>query len=147
MRVSLTRCRRKNSRAGNSGVRLLLDTHALIWWISGESPLTNRARLAIADEGNEIFVSAASTWEIATKFRLGKLPSVARIAADFGGAISGQGFSPLAVTVRHGQAAGALPGPHQDPFDRMLIAQAMLDNLVLVSNETLFDIYGVVRLW
>ena len=102
---------------------------------------------AIANEINDIFVSAASAWEITTKFRLGKLPSVAGIVADLSGAIGGQGFLPLSVTLRHGQAAGALPGPHQDPFDRMLIAQAMLDNLVLVSNETLFDVYGVARLW
>ncbi len=128
-------------------MRLLLDTHTLIWWFVGDMRLSQSARTAISDDANDIFVSAASAWEIATKFRLGKLPSVAGIAADLGSAINGQGFSPLAVSLRHGQAAGALPGPHQDPFDRMLIAQAMLDNLVLVSNETQFDIYGVARLW
>lgn len=128
-------------------MRLLLDTHALIWWFSGEGKLSELARAGIANDANDIFVSAASAWEITTKFRLGKLPSVAAIAADLAGAISGQGFSALAVTVRHGQAAGSLPGPHQDPFDRMLIAQAMLDDLVLVSNETMFDRYGVARLW
>jgi len=128
-------------------MRLLLDTHALIWWLAGDARLSEPAQVAIADEGNEIFVSAASAWEITTKFRLGKLPSVAPIAADLASAIGSQGFVPLSVTLRHGQVAGALPGPHHDPFDRMLIAQAMLDNLVLVSNETRFDVFGVARFW
>ena len=128
-------------------MQLLLDTHALIWWLSGEGKLSEPARVAIETDANHIFVSAASAWEITTKFRLGKLPSVAGIVADLTSAISNQGFLPLPVTLRHGQAAGALPGPLQDPFDRMLIAQAMLDDLVLVSNETRFDAYGVARLW
>lgn len=128
-------------------MRLLLDTHALIWWFVGDLRLSEAVRTAIVADSNDIFVSAASAWEITTKFRLGKLPSVGGIVADLAGAISSQGFVPLAVTVRHGQAAGALPGPHQDPFDRMLIAQAMLDAMVLVSNEALFDKYGVARLW
>ena len=128
-------------------MRLLLDTHAVIWWFVGDMRLPAIVRAAIVAESNDVFVSAASAWEITTKFRLGKLPSVAALAADLVGAISGQGFSALAVTVRHGQAAGSLPGPNQDPFDRMLIAQAMLDDLVLVSNETMFDRYGVARMW
>ncbi|MBC7637558.1 MAG: type II toxin-antitoxin system VapC family toxin [Acetobacteraceae bacterium] len=128
-------------------MRLLLDTHAVIWWFVGDMRLPAIVRGAIVAESNDVFVSAASAWEITTKFRLGKLPSVAALAADLVGAISGQGFSALAVTVRHGQAAGSLPGPNQDPFDRMLIAQAMLDDLVLVSNETIFDRYGVARMW
>ena len=77
------------------------------------------------------------------KHRLGKLPG----ASDLTGAIQGQGFVELPITIRHGQAAGALPGPHRDPFDRMLIAQAMLDDLALVSNELAFDAYGVRRFW
>ena len=78
---------------------------------------------------------------------IGKLPGVGTIVADLAGAIKSQGFAGLPISVRHGQAAGALPGPHRDPFDRMLIAQAMLDDLVLVSNERAFDAYGVQRLW
>ncbi len=128
-------------------MRLLLDTHALIWWLAGDEALSHPAREAIADEANSIFVGAASAWEIATKHRLGKLPGVSAIVADLDGAIAGQGFVGLPISLRHGQAAGALPGPHRDPFDRMLIAQAMLDGLVLVSNEQPFDAYGVSRLW
>ncbi|MDB5359024.1 MAG: twitching motility protein PilT [Rhodospirillales bacterium] len=128
-------------------MRLLLDTHAFIWWLAGDDALSNAARVAIAEEGNEIFVSAASAWEMTTKHRIGKLPRLDPIAADLESAIAGQGFRELPISLRHGQVAGALPGLHRDPFDRMLIAQAMLDDLVLVSNETPFDAYGVRRLW
>ncbi len=128
-------------------MRLLLDTHAFLWWLAGDEALSPAARAAIADEANGVFVSAASAWEIATKHRIGKLPGVAAVIADLDGAIADQGFAALPIGVRHGQAAGALPGPHRDPFDRMLIAQAMLENLVLVSNEQPFDAYGVARLW
>ncbi len=105
------------------------------------------ARAAIGDTNNTVFVSAASAWEIATKFRIGKLPGAASIAANLVGILASQGFVGLPISFKHGQAAGALPGPHNDPFDRMLIAQAMLDEMALVSNEQRFDAYGVRRLW
>jgi len=128
-------------------VRLLLDTHAFLWWLAGDEALSMPARNAIADEANEIFVSAASAWEMTTKHRIGKLPGLDPIAADLEAAIVGQGFRALPISLRHGQIAGGLPSPHRDPFDRMLIAQAMLDDLILVSNEEPFDAYGVRRLW
>lgn len=128
-------------------MRLLLDTHALIWWLAGDPSLSADARAAIADPGNEVLVSAASAWEIATKYRIGALPNAAALAADVRSALARQGFVELPITIQHGQAAGSLPGPHRDPFDRILIAQAMLAALVLVSNETVFDRYGVHRLW
>ena len=128
-------------------MRLLLDTHALIWWLSGEGKLSELARAGIANDANDIFVSAASAWEITTKFRLGKLPSVAGIVADLSGAIGGQGFLPLSATLRHGQAAGALPGPHQDPFDRMLIAQAKIEKVPVITADPVFGDYGVRVLW
>ncbi|MGO8798042.1 MAG: type II toxin-antitoxin system VapC family toxin [Roseiarcus sp.] len=128
-------------------MRLLLDTNALLWWLAGDEALSAVAKSAIADEGAGIFVSAASAWEIATKHRIGKLSGVAAIVADLEGAIVDHGFVGLPISIRHGQIAGALPGPHRDPFDRMLIAQAMSENLVLVSNEQSFDAYGVARLW
>jgi PIN domain nuclease of toxin-antitoxin system len=126
---------------------LLLDTHAFLWWIAGDAALSLPARTAIGDTGNTVFVSTASAWEIATKFRIGKLPGAAMIAADLAGVLADQGFVSLPISFAHGQAAGALPGPHRDPFDRMLIVQAMLDDMVLVSNEQHFDAYGVRRLW
>ena len=128
-------------------MRLLLDTHALLWWLDGDRSLTRKARAAVADEDNIIFVSAASAWEITTKARLGQLPGADVVASDVGGAVSSQGFSSLDISMRHAQRAGRLPGAHRDPFDRMLIAQAQLDDLTLVSNERLFDSYGVSRLW
>jgi PIN domain nuclease of toxin-antitoxin system len=106
------------------------------------------ARRAIGDESNGKLVSAASAWEVATKHRLGRLHGVEALALDLGGAIASQGFEELPITVDDAARAGALPGPHRDPFDRLLIAQALSRNLVLVSIETLFDQYGVRRrLW
>jgi PIN domain nuclease of toxin-antitoxin system len=127
--------------------RLLLDTHALLWWIAGHRSLTHGATDAIGDPANEIFVSAASAWEIATKFRIGKLPEARLVAQDMSGEIASEGFIELPVTVAHAQRAGALPGPLRDPFDRMLIAQSIVEGMALVSNERRFDRYGVTRLW
>lgn len=128
-------------------MRLLLDTHSFLWWLAGSRRLSRRAREAVADPSATVFVSAASAWEIATKFRLGKLPGAAAIVEDLAGAIASQAFTPLPVTVGHAQRAGALAGDHRDPFDRMLIAQAQSENVQLVTNEKLFDAYGVRRLW
>ena len=128
-------------------MQLLLDTHAFFWWFSGSSRLSPPARQAIEDDGNDVLVSAASAWEIATKYRLGQLPSSAALAVDIRGAIARQNFQELPITVEHAERAGSLPGPHRDPFDRMLIAQALAHNLVFVSNESRFDWYGVHRLW
>ena len=125
----------------------MLDTHALIWWLAGDPSLSANAKAAIIDPENEVFVSAASAWEIATKYRIGKLPQAAALALDVPGALASQGFVELPITVLHGQTAGGLPGPHRDPFDRMLIAQATLAGLVLVSNDAVFDRYAVRRLW
>jgi PIN domain nuclease of toxin-antitoxin system len=128
-------------------VRLLLDTHSFIWWLAGDPLLSSAAQRAIGDERNEVFLSAASAWEIATKYRLGKLPRAAALASDIAGAVANQGFSELPITIRHAQVAGDLRATHKDPFDRMLIAQATLENLRLVSNETVFDDFSIHRLW
>jgi PIN domain nuclease of toxin-antitoxin system len=128
-------------------VRLLLDTHALIWWLAGDRHLPDVARDAIANEDNTVCVSAASAWEVTTKARLGKLPEALALAHDFARQIAREGFAPLAISVEHAERSGNLPGPHKDPFDRMLIAQAQAENLVLVSNEMVFDQYAITRLW
>lgn len=128
-------------------MRILLDTHALIWWLAGDRRLSTRARRALADEANEIFVSAASAWEVTTKHRLGKLPDAGPLAVDFAREVRAQGFTPLPISLAHGQVAGSLPGEHRDPFDRMLVAQAREDKLALVSIETLFDDFGITRIW
>ncbi|HUK60816.1 MAG TPA: type II toxin-antitoxin system VapC family toxin [Stellaceae bacterium] len=128
-------------------MRLLLDTHAFIWFLAGDAALSQSAVAAILDEGNETYISAASAWEIATKHRIGRLSGATALAADVAGTVASQGFHELTVTLRHGQLAGALPGPHKDPFDRMLIAQAMSEAMLIVSNETIFDRYPVTRMW
>ena len=128
-------------------MRMLLDTHAFLWWLTDSPRLSEPARQAIAAETNEVLVSAASAWEITTKHRLGRLPNAEAVASDVKGVIARQDFDELPISVDDAAHAGSLPGPHRDPFDRMLIAQALLGNLVLVSNEALFDQYGVRRLW
>ncbi|MCY4388049.1 MAG: type II toxin-antitoxin system VapC family toxin [Desulfurellaceae bacterium] len=128
-------------------MRALLDTHTFLWWMTDSRRLSETVHRAIADEANEVLISAASAWEITTKHRLGKLPGADLIAADVAEAIANQGFGELAITVDDASRAGALPGLHRAPFDRMLIAQALTHNLVFISNESLFDQYGVRRLW
>lgn len=128
-------------------MQVLLDTHALLWWLSDDAKLSRRARIVISATSNTVFVSAASAWEIATKVRLGKLPSGVELASDFDGHMEREGFLSLQISVEHAVRAGLLPGEHRDPFDRMLIAQAQAENLQLVSKEELFDGYGVRRLW
>jgi PIN domain nuclease of toxin-antitoxin system len=126
---------------------MLLDTHALLWWLSGNRRLSEAARRAIEDDANDIVVSAASAWEVATKHRLAKLPGSEAIASDVAGGIASQGFEELAITVHDAERAGRLAGPHRDPFDRMLIAQGLAHDLVIVSADNVFDRYGVNRLW
>ena len=128
-------------------LRLLLDTHAFLWWLADSRRLSSVAFRAIADDANDILVSAASAWEIATKFRLGKLPGGEAVAEDVAGCIGAQGFEELPIGVADAERAGRLPGPHRDPFDRMLIAQALARDLAIASNEEAFDRYGVRRLW
>ena len=128
-------------------MRLLLDTRAFLWWLDGDRRLSRPARAAIADDRNVVLVSAASAWEIATKSRLGRLPGAADVAGDIPGCVSRQRFESLDISLLHAQRAGRLPGDHRHPFDRMLIAQAQIEDLTLVTNERLFDQYGVTRLW
>lgn len=128
-------------------MRLLLDTHTLLWWLDGDRRLSRRARTRINDPENAILVSAASAWEITMKHRIGKLPGAAEVAADVAGAVAGQGFTALDITILHAQRAGRLAGDHRDPFDRMLAAQAQLEDLPLVTDDPVFDRLGVNRIW
>jgi PIN domain nuclease of toxin-antitoxin system len=128
-------------------VRLLLDTHTLLWWLDGDRRLSRKARALVGDEDNLVLVSAASAWEITAKARLGKLPGALDVAADVAGCVASQGFTALDITILHAQRAGRLPGEHRDPFDRMLAAQAQLEDLPIVSDDEVFDGYGVNRVW
>ena len=128
-------------------MRLLLDTHTLYWWLADHPQLSEPARKLISRPGNTIVASAASTWEIAIKANLGKLAISVKFVGDLEGALSLEGFELLAISVEHSVRAGLLPGPHKDPFDRMLIAQAQAENVPIVSKDAVFDTYGVRRLW
>jgi PIN domain nuclease of toxin-antitoxin system len=115
--------------------------------MTGDSRLSNRAYALIEDVDNVSLVSAVSAWEIATKVRLGRLPAAAELIQNFVTDLSRYEIQILPVTADHGLRAGLLPGPHQDPFDRMLIAQALTENVPIVSNDKALDGYGVTRLW
>jgi PIN domain nuclease of toxin-antitoxin system len=121
-------------------VRLLLDTHTLIWAVATPARLSPVARAAITDPRNAVFVSAATAWEIAIKHALGRLTfPVDRFDEEMAAA----GFEQLPVRIGHGLAAGGLPRHHADPFDRMLIAQALIEGLTLVSDDAVFPAYAV----
>ncbi len=123
-------------------MRLLLDSHVVIWWLENPSELIPAARAAIANPANEAYVSAASVWEIGLKTAKGKL----RIAAEFPTLLRSDGFVDLPIHVRHAERTLALPPHHGDPFDRMLIAQALEENLTLVSRDRWISAYGVPHL-
>jgi PIN domain nuclease of toxin-antitoxin system len=128
-------------------VKVLLDTHTLLWWCDGDRRLSHKVRALIADEEATILVSAVSAWEIATKVRIGKLPGAVKIALRLPEVLAEQGFTPLAISMEHGQRAGWLSGKHRDPFDRMLAAQALSGDLPLASIDAAFDDFGVNRVW
>ena len=127
-------------------MRLLLDTHALIWFALDDPQLPANIRKKIA-QSEYVFVSAASAWEMAIKAALGRLPSALDLLTEFEVSLIQRGFQIISMTASHAVRAGFLPGPHKDPFDRMLIAQAQAENLAIVSNDSVFDTYGVRRLW
>ena len=126
---------------------LLLDTHAFLWWLDGDRRLSKAVRQFIEQRQGDVFVSAATAWEVTTKVRIGKLPGAVEVASDFLDALASQEFIGLDVTVAHAHRAGSMAGRVRDPFDRMLIAQAAIEDMALASNERTFDAYGVRRLW
>jgi len=127
-------------------VKLLLDTHALLWWAILDSRLSRKAKKAVGDADSQVFVSAASAWEIATKARIGRLEWPAA-AGTVNAYVIGQGFRALPISLEHAERAGHLRIAHRDPFDRVLIAQAQIEDMWLVSNEDVFDSVGVRRYW
>lgn len=129
------------------GKGYVLDTHALIWATYLPERLGRRAASILAENRDTIFVSAVSAFEISYKYRRGQLAIAASYALDFDAEALKDGYVPLPLEPLHAQRAGLLDFPHRDPFDRMLIAQALVEDLVLVSNEAIFDSSGVKRLW
>jgi len=116
-------------------MRLLLDTHALVWWLLEDPRLSPRARRAIAKTGNEVWVSAASVWELAIKAQLGRLPSLRGRIAELPSAIREEGFRELPISAVHALRAPELLLEHQDPFDRILVAQAEVEGMMLVTKD------------
>jgi PIN domain nuclease of toxin-antitoxin system len=119
--------------------RLLLDTHVLLWWLADDRQLGPNAREAIGAGRNQVYVSAASIWEISIKRALGKLQA----PDNMDGIVETAGFDPLPISLFHGEQAGRLPDIHRDPFDRMLIAQAQAEGLDLVTSDRFIPQYGV----
>jgi PIN domain nuclease of toxin-antitoxin system len=128
-------------------MRFLLDTHALLWWLTDDPKLSSRAKEAIADEANAILVSAASAWEIATKFRLGKLGLAADAVSRFDELIAADGFEHLPVTYLHALKAAGYELDHRDPFDRMLAAQSALESAALITCDAAFEAFGTDVHW
>lgn len=126
---------------------LLLDTHALLWWLEDDVRLSKPARNAISAASQRVMVSTASAWECAVKTAIGKLPQAALVLANFRDILRREGFDLLDISLEHVLATGALPRFHGDPFDRMLVAQALAEGVVLVSKDDQLDSYGVKRLW
>lgn len=128
-------------------MRLLLDTHALLWVAFHDELLSAHALQLIQTPGSEVLVSAASAWEIATKYRIGKLNFARALAENFIPRVTAAGYQLLPISTEHALRAGLLPGGHKDPFDRMLAAQAIHEDLPILSNDPQLDVFGVRREW
>ena len=128
-------------------MKVLLDTCALIWATLSPSALSSKARQTIADQGNVILVSAASAWEIATKVRLGKLPGAEKLERDYLDVMEDAGYTLLDLDSASALRAGRLVAEHRDPFDRMIAAQALGQDIAVLSPDPLFDQFGVRRVW
>jgi PIN domain nuclease of toxin-antitoxin system len=128
-------------------VRLLLDTHAFLWWIGGDHRLPQGARAAISSPGSEVFFSAASGWELAIKTRLGRLRVEGTLDAFLSTELQANAFGVLPITLPHAVRVASLPALHSDPFDRMLVAQALVEGLHLVTGDRQIARYDVGRVW
>lgn len=128
-------------------MRILLDSHALVWLLDGDRRLSTKARAAIEDDNATVCISAVTGWEISNKVRLGKWPEAAWLATSFATVIAELGFEVLSVTLRHALTAGLMPGDHRDPFDRMLAAQASIEGIPLVTADRAFKAFGTEVLW
>lgn len=128
-------------------MRLLLDTHAVLWSVLDDPRLSRTARAVLAGAGSEILISAVSIFEITLKHHIGKLQKAAPFARDHARMLAELAWTPLPVSIEHASLAGSLDISHKDPFDRLLIAQARIEGVPLVSNEKLFDQFGIKRIW
>jgi len=121
------------------GISYLLDTHILLWWLFDDPKLNSECREIIRNSSNQIFVSSATAWEIATKYRLGKLPEAKPLVESYSQLLTQAQFSELVITATQALRSGSLPISHRDPFDRMLMAQAEQENLTLITYDSAFQ--------
>jgi PIN domain nuclease of toxin-antitoxin system len=128
-------------------MNILLDTHAFLWWITDDAQLSATARRLIKDSGNTLYWSAASSWEVGIKYALGRLPLPDAPEIFLAQELAENQIESLPITDRYAFQSGRLPRHHKDPFDRMLIAQAMTDSLVLLSCDSFFGLYDVQVMW
>lgn len=128
-------------------MRFLVDSHALIWWWDGSPKLSDTVRAVLSDRGNTVHVSAATAWEIATKVRADKLPSMVERITIFDQSVVQDGFVHLDVRHEHGVVGGLLEGDHRDPFDRIIAAQAIVDDLILLTRDREIAAFGCEVLW
>jgi PIN domain nuclease of toxin-antitoxin system len=128
-------------------VKVLLDTHVVLWAVLSPAELSREAAEIIADEANVILVSAASAWEIATKVRIGKLPGAERFEREFLEVMDDAGYSLLSIDAASALRAGRLAGEHRDPFDRMIAAQAMAEDIPVISADLKLDSFDIRRIW
>src|SRR5262245_58448873 len=128
-------------------MRVLIDTHALFWWVTDDPKLSPLARETLTTTDNDILVSAATAWELATKARFGKWPQAGSLAANIRDIIDENAFASLAITLEHARIAGSLPAPQRDPFDRMLAAQAQVEGVSLMTADPVFGAFGTHVLW
>lgn len=128
-------------------MRVLSDTHAFFWWVIDSPKLSAKAIALFADESNDVLVSPVVAWELATKVRLGKWSDALRVATDIASIIKDNNFTPFAVTIEHARAAGFLPGPHRDPFDRLLAAQSQIEGVPLITADPVFREFGIAVMW
>ncbi len=128
-------------------MNILLDTHAFLWFIAGSDELSDKARELIEDENNRIFLSAASLWEMAIKVSLGKLTLSEPFETLIPEQLALNGLEILDITIAHTTQVASLPFHHRDPFDRLIIAQALEEQLPVISVDNAFDEYGVTRIW
>ena len=128
-------------------MNLLLDTHAFLWWVAASGELSRKARSAIGSARNECFVSVASGWEIAIEVSLGRLRIDGALDRFLPEQLAANGFQPLAIDLKHAARVATLPFHHRDPFDRLLVAQALEEDLAVVTADPVFATYGVNRVW
>lgn len=128
-------------------MKCIVDTHALIWWWNDDPSLSTPARGALAARSNAIFVSAATAWEIATKVRAGRLPSMAQRVLLYDRDVTEDGFAHLDIRPEHGVRGGLLEGDHRDPFDRLIAAQALIEDMTVITRDPEFGRFGCKVLW